>query len=273
MRRVFFVFALAAANLTALPPSPSIFLSASPRQQASAPAPAAPSPAPQPQSSNALAAVVLDPAHGGADGGARGSAGVIESDIVLQFAREIRLALEGQGIRTLLTREGNEDPTMDSRSAIANGLRGAVFISLHVSSTGPIGTARTYWYAFPGDPQSLATPSSSLPVSSPAPQRGLLPWDQAQRPFLDSSRRLAELVQIQLAQKFNGSSEIPQPASVLQLRTIAAPAIAIEISSVAVANAQQLQQMARPLAEAVARGLQDFRSQPTGASALPAGGR
>ncbi len=193
----------------------------------------------------------------------------MESDIVLAFARAIRVALEGQGVRTLLTREGNEDPTMDSRSSVANSLRGAVFISLHVSSTGPTGTARTYWYAFPGDPGPVAGANSSL--SSAPPQRGLVSWDRAQQAFLNPSRHLAELVQIQLAQKFKGSAETPSPAAVLQLRTIAAPAIAIEISSVAVPNAQQLVEMARPLADAVTRALVDFRSQAGGASGAPAG--
>jgi len=46
-----------------------------------------------------LAVVVLDPAHGGADQGARGSAGIAESDVVLSFARLLRISLEGQGLR------------------------------------------------------------------------------------------------------------------------------------------------------------------------------
>lgn len=263
MRRILFLLlTLAAANL-AVP----TFLSALPGQQ---PSPSA-STAVQPvQSNTSGVVVVLDPAHGGADSGARGPAGAVESDIVLDFARAIRVALEGQGLRALLTREGNEDPTMDARSTVANSLRGAVFISLHVSSTGPIGTARTYWYSFPGDPGSGAASTSSLPATTP--QRGLVSWDRAQQAFLNPSRRLAELVQIQLAQKFKGSADTPSPAAVLQLRTIAAPAIAIEISSVAVPNAQQLVEMSRPLAEAVARALVDFRSQPGATSAAPGGG-
>jgi N-acetylmuramoyl-L-alanine amidase len=264
VRRIFFlVFALAAANLTLFS-----FASAPPGQQSPAAAPSATAAQPA-QNNYTVAVVVLDPAHGGADAGARGPAGAVESEIVLGFARAIRVALEGQGVRTLLTREGNEDPTMDSRSTVANSLRGAVFISLHVSSTGPIGTARTYWYAFPGDAGPPAA-STSAPAVTP-PQRGLVSWDRAQQAFLNPSRRLAELVQIQLAQKFKGSAETPSPAAVLQLRTIAAPAIAIEISSVAVPNAQQLVDMARPLAEAVSRALVDFRSQPGGASGVPGG--
>jgi N-acetylmuramoyl-L-alanine amidase len=197
-----------------------------------------------------LAVAVVDPAHGGTDSGARGAAGIVESEIVLDFARAIRVALEGQGLRVLLTREGNEGPSFDSRSAMVNGQRAAVFISLHVSSTGPAGTARTYWYSFPSD-----APAPDSPL-----HRGLVQWNQAQRAYLASSQRLAETVQTQIAQRFMGSNAMPAAAPVRQLRTIAAPGIAIEVSSVAVPDTQQLIKMASPLAEAVARGVADYRS-------------
>src|SRR5437868_8503796 len=80
--------------------------------------------------------VVLDPAHGGADFGARGPTGLAESDVVLDFARTARIALEAQRLRVVLTREGNQDPNFDTRSAMINGLRNAIFVSLHVSSSG-----------------------------------------------------------------------------------------------------------------------------------------
>jgi N-acetylmuramoyl-L-alanine amidase len=89
--------------------------------------------------------VILDPAHGGADFGARGPTGLAESDVVLDFARAARIALEAQRLRVLLTREGNQDPSFDNRSAMVNGLHNAIFISLHVSSSGPVGTARSYY--------------------------------------------------------------------------------------------------------------------------------
>jgi N-acetylmuramoyl-L-alanine amidase len=279
VRRVFFfVVVLAVAHLAALrtsyygqgsAPLPTTPVVPSPRQEPpSAPAPTGNAASPQSQARIPLAVVVLDPAHGGADAGARGAAaGVVESDIVLDFARAIRVALEGQGLRILLTREGNEGPSMDSRSAMVNALRGAVFITLHVSSTGPVGTARVYWYAFPDVSPSFTnsgtrTPLSTAPVTAPPTQpRGLVEWNQAQQPFLESSQRLAELLQAQLAQKFSGSPATPEPVAVRQLRTIAAPAVAIEISSVAVPNAQQLLQTGGALAEAVARGVTDFREE------------
>ena len=42
--------------------------------------------------------VVLDPAHGGTDSGARGESGVVEKDLVLQFARVVKTDVERQDI-------------------------------------------------------------------------------------------------------------------------------------------------------------------------------
>src|SRR5437879_5672548 len=146
--------------------------------------------------------VVLDPAHRGADFGARGPTGLAESDVVLDFARAARIALEAQRLRVLLTREGNQDPTFDNRSAMVNGLRNAVFVSLHVSSSGPVGTARAYYYVFPSDltpvasPAALAAnaPGQTFPPPASAPQitarANLIEWDHAQRSSVDLSRQI-----------------------------------------------------------------------------------
>ena len=74
-----------------------------------------------------LNTVVLDPAHGGVDLGARGTEGIRESEVVLQFAAQIKQALEGQGFQVILTRQGNDDPSYDDRSARVNGQRGSGF--------------------------------------------------------------------------------------------------------------------------------------------------
>jgi len=233
--------------------------------------------------------VVLDPAHGGADFGARGPTGLAESDVVLDFARAARIALEAQRIRVLLTREGNQDPTFNDRSAMVNGLHNALFISLHVSSGGPVGTARAYYYLFPGNlaPQvnlssSAATPSaqssSAVPgsqnaVPPPAARAGLVEWDHAQQGSIDMSRQLAALAQTELLHRFKGSPEMPIAAPVRQLRTIAAPAIAIEISSIDVTDAKRLDQMAQPLAEAIGRAVAELPSpSPSPASTGGPGG-
>ncbi len=195
-------------------------------------------------------AVIVDPAHGGADTGARGSTGVVESDEVLSFARLLRISLEAQGLRVLLTRQANEGPSFDDRSKFANAQRNAIFVSLHVSSTGQPGTVRVYSLPHPPAAQGAAF----------TPRGGLVPWDRAQSGFLDQSRRLAELIQIQMAQRFHGSPETPLEAPVRQLRTVGAPAVAIEVSSVSVADRSALDQMGPGLADGVARAVAAFRT-------------
>ena len=97
------------------------------------------------------------------------------------------------------------------------------------------------------------------------------PWRRAQSPYLAASRHLAELVQIQLAQKFKGSPDTPLTAALFQLRSVAAPAVDVEVSSVAAGDAPHLVQMAQPLADAVARAMVDYRAS-LAASPGPAAG-
>jgi N-acetylmuramoyl-L-alanine amidase len=188
--------------------------------------------------------VVLDPAHGGTDLGARGTGGIHESDIVLEFAAQVRAALESQGFQVVQTRQGNANPSFDDRSAMANAQRGAIFVTLHIASTGTPGTARVYVM-------------NDLPTGTDA--TGLIPWDRAQAPFVSLSRKLGDQVQVLLAQRFKGSPSTAQTASVRQLRTTAAPAIAVEISSVTVEDRAQLDHMAPGIADAIARGAAAFR--------------
>jgi N-acetylmuramoyl-L-alanine amidase len=206
-----------------------------------------------------LSMVVLDPAHGGTDFGARGTEGIRESDVVLQFAAQTKRALESQGFQVLETREANDNnPSFDDRSARANAQRGAVFITLHVASTGLAGTARVY--VMPELP----------PNEHP---NGLIPWDRAQGPFVGLSRKLGDMVQVELAKRFRGSPTTAMVAPVRQLRTTAAPAIAVEISSVSVPDRADLDRMVRGVADAIARGVSAFKLSyvvPTIAS--PSGG-
>jgi N-acetylmuramoyl-L-alanine amidase len=238
----------------------SPLLTPSQAQQPATGAPAATSPATTPAQGGAagpvtsafgtqgqqsgLNIVVLDPAHGGTDPGARGTGGIRESEIVLDFAVQVRRALELQGFQVVQTRQGNENPSFDDRSATANAQRGAVFVTLHISSTGLPGTARVY------------VNSDLPPVASAG---GLIPWDRAQAPFLGLSKAFGDLVQGFLAQRFKGSPDTAQSASVRQLRTTAVPAIAVEVSSVTVEDRADLDRMAPGVADAIARGAAAFK--------------
>jgi N-acetylmuramoyl-L-alanine amidase len=191
-----------------------------------------------------LNVVVIDPAHGGTDAGGRGTEGIRESEVVLQFADQLKKALEAQGFQVVLTREGNDNPSFDDRSARANAQRGAIFISLHVGSTGVTGTARVY-----------VSPDFA-PVTDTT---GMIPWDRAQAPFVALSHKLGDQVQAELAKRFKGSPTAALVAPVRQLRTTAAPAIAVEVSSVSVADRADLERMVPGIADAVTRGVVAFK--------------
>ena len=167
-----------------------------------------------------------------------------ESDIVLDLAAQVRHSLESQGFQVVQTRTGNDNPSLDDRSGMANAQRGAVFVTLHVSSTGPPGTVRTY---------------AMSDLAAPPANSGLIPWEFAQAPYLGLSHKLADEVQKQLALQFKGSPNATQLAAVRQLRTTAAPAIAVEISSVLIQDRADLDRMMPAVAEAIARGVAIFR--------------
>lgn len=225
--------------------------------------------------------IVIDPAHGGTDNGARGQNGQVEKDVVLIFARMLRSEFERQGYRVVMTRNDDSNPSYADRAAVANGYRDAIFISLHVSSTGKIGTARAYSYQFAtpaapaisADGSGAAGPATTQPASARA--SGLMSWDQAQQAFLAPSYRLADVLQAQLAQRFSGSPAISTRFAVRELRSVAAPAVAVELSSVSVGDPNILLAMGAPLAAAIVRGVQTLR--PVGSSpgnpGAPAGAR
>jgi N-acetylmuramoyl-L-alanine amidase len=228
------------ANSASAPSAAATATPASAARQSATPAPSQTQFVPR----GGLNIVVLDPAHGGIDLGARGTEGIRESEVVLVFAAEVRKALETQGFQVVMTREGNDNPSFDDRSARANAQHGAVFVTLHIASTGVAGTARVY-----------VVPD--IPPSNDA--TGLIPWDRAQGPFVGLSHQLGDLVQQELEKRFKGSPTSVQVAPVRQLRTTAAPAIAVEISSVSVQERADLDRLVPGVAEAIAHGIVAFK--------------
>lgn len=75
--------------------------------------------------------VVLDAGHGGIDPGAERS-GVVEKDLMLTFAREVReTLLRAGGVEVIMTRDEDVFVALERRIAIAHSVRADVFISLH----------------------------------------------------------------------------------------------------------------------------------------------
>ncbi|CDO46962.1 N-acetylmuramoyl-L-alanine amidase [Bartonella henselae] len=79
--------------------------------------------------------VVLDPGHGGIDGGARGVTGILEKDVTLAFARALRDELQ-KGSHTIvaLTRDSDIFLRLSERVKKAQEFDADLFISIHADT-------------------------------------------------------------------------------------------------------------------------------------------
>lgn len=290
-----FAAACVGSPLRAAQPSPVALPSANAAQQPDASSPPAqhpqfppPNAAPAPGSPSPVVpapVIVLDPAHGGTNTGARGENGLVEKDLVLQIARTLQAQLQNHGYRVVMTRTDDSNPSYDDRAAIANAYHNAIFITLHVGSTGKVGTVRAFYDEF-------WTPIPAMPSSSPAAAPGeksapsssrrgpavaklapgldetsgntLLSWQQAQRPYVDASHRLADLLQLQFAQTFPGSPTVSTAVPLRDLRSVAGPAVAVEIANVSAPSADTILALAGPLSLDIERAVQGFRQAAAG---------
>lgn len=147
--------------------------------------------------------VAIDPGHGGVETGAEGGGGLVEKNVVLSIARQLRTLLQQRmGLRVILTRDGDSNIGLDERAAMANNNKADLFISIHADAS-PRRDARgssVYFLSY--------SSSGSGPGGSVAPVRGgtfsngseldFILWDMAQASQLSRSSQLAEILQEEL---------------------------------------------------------------------------
>ena len=92
--------------------------------------------------------IVIDAGHGGHDRGGVPGQRYAEKTYALDVAQRLRSRLQNAGFRTVMTRSGDSFVSLRQRCAIANGQRGAVFISVHFNSGRREGAngIETYYY-------------------------------------------------------------------------------------------------------------------------------
>ena len=116
--------------------------------------------------------VVLDPAHGGSDPGAKLSPALKEKIVTLALARRLRFLLAAHGISVVMTRTGNTNPPLATRAGVANHADAAACLILHVTASGV----------------GLHLFTSSL---SPEPRSAVPLWATAQAGYVNQSLRLS----------------------------------------------------------------------------------
>ena len=103
--------------------------------------------------------VVLDPGHGGTDGGTRGARHQLEKIYTLDWALRTERWLTNAGWKVFLTRRTDVDVPLTDRVTFADRVHADLFISLHFNSTFPQTQAsgiETYCLTPTGLPSTLA---------------------------------------------------------------------------------------------------------------------
>lgn len=77
--------------------------------------------------------IILDPGHGGVDDGCV-RADISEKDINLSIARVVKKKLKQMGYDVMMTREGDEEISLEQRVCFANERQASLYISIHQNS-------------------------------------------------------------------------------------------------------------------------------------------
>jgi N-acetylmuramoyl-L-alanine amidase len=117
---------------------PAVFLQ-SVKEQDQAQQPASPATSAAPVDNPAAPAgppvIVLDPGHGGVDGGAYGPPGVVEKALVYDFSTMLAQKLEAEHrYKVVMTRNGDEFVSLADRVRIAREANASLLISIHADT-------------------------------------------------------------------------------------------------------------------------------------------
>jgi len=165
--------------------------------------------------------VVIDPGHGGPDGGGMGPSGVLEKDVTLQFAKKLTLKFSQAGSVVILTREDDSDLSspgkkigerkredLKNRVKLAKKNKADVFISIHTNSFGTKWTgAQTFYYA-----------------------------------KSEESKRLAECIQSEIIRIMGNTKRKPLPLGPYILRNLDMPAVIVEVGFLSNSKEEKLLQ-------------------------------
>jgi len=224
-----------------------------------------------PRSRRESPVIVVDPGHGGSDSGGiwegdLGEQGLVEKDLALQLALQLRDELRNRGLEVVLTRDRDVNLSSARRSAVGNSHRPRIYLSLHLGRApdeevrGGVAYVHGVSPVMPppepevldeesmvletGEAPELPQPESepeegeetdvlevvvtqAEPDPEPEEQGEFVLWESGQERYQARSRELAEVVQESLNQVFEVENQVIEaPLAVLQ--PVAAPGIVVE---------------------------------------------
>jgi N-acetylmuramoyl-L-alanine amidase len=181
--------------------------------------------------------LVIDPGHGGEDGGAQGPGGRFEKDLTLALARRLRAAaVDSLSIQAFLTRDDDSEVPLDERAAMANNFNADIFISLHANGSRFASAAGTEVFflsytAVDDEARRVAMQEGAILDKAPKNDKdvGLILWDMAQAAQLEASSKLAGNLYGEIAQASLSRSRGVKQAPFRVLVGATMPAALVEV--------------------------------------------
>ena len=78
--------------------------------------------------------VVLDPGHGGVDGGTHWN-GLLEKTLTLDVTKRVETLLRDEGVTTVMTRRSDKAVSLDDRARMANRFPRSLLVSIHFNAS------------------------------------------------------------------------------------------------------------------------------------------
>jgi N-acetylmuramoyl-L-alanine amidase len=241
-------------------------------QSASTPGQARGGPPAAQAAANARAVVVLDPAHGGPDAGAKLGDQLLEKDVTLALAARLKAALIAAGFTVVSTREADSLTllTADQRAETANRAHALACLVIHATSAG--GGVHLYASTLAAKEPADAAAADLGPDFTPAFEP--VPWDSAQAGSVEQSLRLQ--AELGAALRAAGIALVSGRAPVRPLDNMMCPALAVEVAPLKAPGEDEVPvsdpNYQQRLANALTKALQGWRAEAAATTAAPAGG-
>ncbi len=217
--------------------------------------------------------VVVDPGHGGHDVGAVSRRGIMEKDVNLGVAKELRRYLEKESdLKVVLTRDNDSYLELADRAEIANSSEGDLFLSLHCNSwfndaahgleTYFLSPAQSDWAKSVEAAENRAGRTTG-PAGEPDDVEFIV-WELVQNRFISSSSQLAETIQADVTRDLGLPNRGVRQAGFRVLVGAYMPAVLIELGFLS--HAQEEKRLGdrsyqRELAKAIGDAILTYREQ------------
>lgn len=189
--------------------------------------------------------VMVDPGHGGQDGGAKGPKGLKEKAAALEIGKAVAEKLSAAGFEPVITRDDDTFIPLWDRAKAANAQGADLFISLHMNAARAKAARGSEVYFLSlgkGDDEDVVAAENAGAGAPPGSEDSVVASildDLAQKAFLQDSERLAVAIQGQLNRLAGIKERGVKQAPFVVLRGAAMPAVLVEVAFISNAKEEE----------------------------------